>query len=128
MFKMFKQNLILNLNLRISQNERFSYRMVSSMAKPVITLNENVEKDIENEKYKPRRHPGIAQNKTISMPEPILKSLERVIIGKVIAQSSTTEFCIKSCGVLFPHFFQILNLIFFCRLSNKIPHKGWSKT
>ncbi|XP_030756329.1 methyltransferase-like protein 17, mitochondrial [Sitophilus oryzae] len=59
---------------------RVFLRKYSKVApKPLIITDKDVLKDIEQETYKPRRHPGVNKVKTASLPEYYIKSIENVI-------------------------------------------------
>lgn len=49
--------------------------------KPVVTLNDKLNEDLENERLKPRHHPGIVKPKLISVPNDIVSAIEKSIGG-----------------------------------------------
>lgn len=55
-----------------------------SKFKPIVTLNEKINEDIENERFKPRHHPGIIKPKLISLPEHIVSAISKSIGGNLI--------------------------------------------
>ncbi|KAF7281056.1 ribosome assembly protein METTL17, mitochondrial [Rhynchophorus ferrugineus] len=60
-----------------------SYRVIhiryysKSAPKPSVIVDHNVLKDIENEVYKPRKHPGIMRTKTVNLPDNFIKAALR---------------------------------------------------
>lgn len=47
-------------------------------SRPKVSLNEDVFKSITNSEYKPRKHPGVNQSKTITLPDNFLAAVQKV--------------------------------------------------
>lgn len=49
--------------------------------KPLVTLTEKLNENLENDLLKPRHHPGIIKPKVLSVPDSIVSAIKNTIKG-----------------------------------------------
>lgn len=76
--------IIVGHNVQPIRKFNFSAVVHKANARPIVSLDKKVSEELEDEKYKPRQHPGIVKSNVIALPSRITASIFKSIKGDTI--------------------------------------------